>query len=310
MALTLVKEDGTGMADANSYASAADGDAYHDGHLYASAWTAATAPNKEKALVMASRLIDAEYQFNGFKASGGQAMQWPRISCPDPDVNATELIGILWRAGNYVDSNIVPKAVVDATCELARELLVADRTATPPGEGLKYENRRHHADRLRQERPQAGHFARRAGDARKVWRAPGWRERGGETREGMKGKSRILAFGAAETLTALILASAVGETVILSWDPSPSPGIGCYRAYYGIKSRSYAFVTNTGLAVRQVSELPDSGRWFFAVTACGTNGMESAFSSEVSGIQSLSRPRSTVRVSFVSLPLSNGARTW
>ena len=140
MALTLVKEDGTGMADANSYASAADGDAYHDGHLYASAWTAATAANKEKALVMASRLIDAEYQFNGFKASGGQALQWPRISCPDPDVNATELVGILWRAGNYVDSNIVPKAVVDATCELARELLVADRTAAPPGEGLKYEN--------------------------------------------------------------------------------------------------------------------------------------------------------------------------
>jgi hypothetical protein len=34
----------------------------------------------------------------------------------------------------------VPKAVVEATCELARELLVADRTATPSGEGLKYYN--------------------------------------------------------------------------------------------------------------------------------------------------------------------------
>lgn len=97
----------------------------------------------------------------------------------------------------------------------------------------------------------------------------------------MKGKSRILAFGAAAALMAVILATAVAETVILSWDPSPSTGIGCYRAYYGMKSRSYAFVTNTGLAVRQVLELPDSGRWFFAVTACGTNGMESAFSSEV-----------------------------
>jgi hypothetical protein len=140
MALTLINEDGTGKPDANSYASAADGDAYHDGHLYASAWTAASAEDKEKALVMASRLIDAEYQFNGFKVNGGQALQWPRISCPDPDVNATELVGILWRAGNYVDSNIVPKAVVDATCELARELLVMDRTAAPRGEGLKYEN--------------------------------------------------------------------------------------------------------------------------------------------------------------------------
>ena len=41
MALTLIKEDGTGRADANSYASVADGNAYHDGHLYASAWTGA-----------------------------------------------------------------------------------------------------------------------------------------------------------------------------------------------------------------------------------------------------------------------------
>ena len=43
MALTLVKEDGSGKADANSYADVADGDAYFEGHLYGSAWTAATA---------------------------------------------------------------------------------------------------------------------------------------------------------------------------------------------------------------------------------------------------------------------------
>ena len=42
MALTLVKEDGTGKTDANSYAGVADGDAYFEGHLYANAWTAAT----------------------------------------------------------------------------------------------------------------------------------------------------------------------------------------------------------------------------------------------------------------------------
>jgi hypothetical protein len=56
LALTLIKEDGTGKVDANSYADVTDGDAYHDGHLYASAWTAAATANKEKALVMATRL--------------------------------------------------------------------------------------------------------------------------------------------------------------------------------------------------------------------------------------------------------------
>ena len=132
--LTLVKEDGTGKNDANSYASVADADAYHEGHLYASAWTGATSPDKEKALVMATRLIDAEYQFGGVRAVSGQALQWPRVSCLDPDAD-DELI-----SGRYVRSNVVPRGVSDGACEMARELLVADRTAAPAGEGLKYEN--------------------------------------------------------------------------------------------------------------------------------------------------------------------------
>ena len=140
MALVLIKEDGTGRVDANSYAAAADGDAFHDGHLYASAWTAATLANKEKALVMATRLIDAEYQFNGFKANDEQALQWPRERCPDPDRSSGIGFSLVLNLGNYFDSDEVPAAVVNATCEMARELLVADRTAAPPGEGLKYEN--------------------------------------------------------------------------------------------------------------------------------------------------------------------------
>ena len=140
MALTLIKEDGTGKVDANSYASAADGDAYHDGHLYASAWTAATTPNKEKALVMATRLIDGESQFNGFKLSDAQALQWPRDRCPDPDRSGNSIVpGILsgsFGLGTYVPSDIVPRAIISATCEMARELLITDRTAAPPGEGV------------------------------------------------------------------------------------------------------------------------------------------------------------------------------
>lgn len=132
MALTLIKETGAGLVDANAYANAADGDAYHDGHLYATAWTAATTPNKEKALVMATRLIDGQYQFHGVKANEDQALQWPREGCSDPDADG-------WNGGTVAD-DVVPKAVIEATCELARELLVADRTATPPGEGLKYYN--------------------------------------------------------------------------------------------------------------------------------------------------------------------------
>jgi hypothetical protein len=128
MSLTLIKETGAGLVDANSYADVANGNAYHDGHLYASAWTAATNAQKAVALVMATRVLDAEYRFAGTRANSVQALQWPRVGCPDPD------------AGDMVPENSVPKAVVEAACELARELLIVDRTAAPPGEGQKYYN--------------------------------------------------------------------------------------------------------------------------------------------------------------------------
>jgi hypothetical protein len=129
MPLTLIKEDGTGLANANTYADVADADAFHEGHLYASAWTAATLANKEKALVLATRLIDGEFQFNGWRASGGQMLQWPRVRCPDPDADPED-------GDAFVGSGMVPRCVVWATCEMAREVLLADRTGTPAGEGM------------------------------------------------------------------------------------------------------------------------------------------------------------------------------
>jgi hypothetical protein len=132
MALTLIKEDGTAKVDANSYASVADADAYHEGHLYATAWTGATADKKAAALVMATRLIDSLFQFRGVKATGTQALQWPREGCPDPDASPSA-VGQRW-----VSPSVVPKVVVEAVCETARSLIIEDRTANPMGEGLKF----------------------------------------------------------------------------------------------------------------------------------------------------------------------------
>jgi len=140
MALTLIKEDGTGRPDANAYAEVADCDAYHDGHLYATAWTGASDVQKAAALVMATRLIDAECQFNGLRSQSGQALQWPRVNCPDPDKAPIPVLTSLLLYDPFVPFSIVPPAIVSATCEMARELLIVDRTASPPGEGLKYHN--------------------------------------------------------------------------------------------------------------------------------------------------------------------------
>ncbi len=157
-AITIVKEDGTGKADANSYASVADCDAYHEGHLYAEGWTEAGGA-QAAALVMATRLLDTEFSFGGVRTLAGQALQWPRMDCPEPDGTTAQFVaggvalvtphfvipggmGSLVTITNpmLVPGNVVPKAVVEATCELARELLTTDRTGAPLGEGIKYES--------------------------------------------------------------------------------------------------------------------------------------------------------------------------
>lgn len=136
MPLTLIKEDGSGRTDANTYANAADGEAYHEAHIYAAAWTAASSPNKEKALAMATRLIDGLFQFDGFRRLSAQALQWPRRECRDPDIETGVVPGLLLVRGPYLDETKVPAVVVNATCELARALLIEDRTDDPDGEGL------------------------------------------------------------------------------------------------------------------------------------------------------------------------------
>ena len=86
-------------------------------------------------------------------------------------------------------------------------------------------------------------------------------------------------------LTALVLAwaaAASAQRLTLAWDASPCDCAAGYRLYYGTNTRSYQFVTNTGLALTQSVALPHDGRWFFAATVVSTNGLESDFSNEVS----------------------------
>ena len=128
MALTLIKEDGTGNADANSYASRTDGNAYHEGHVAASVWTSASDAEKEAALVMATRALDALFRFGGWPRTAEQALQWPRSECPDVE-----------HAGerDYLPEDTVPVCLRDAACELARHFLAEDRTGDAEGTGLR-----------------------------------------------------------------------------------------------------------------------------------------------------------------------------
>lgn len=116
MALVLTVEDGTGLAGANSYATAAEGDAYHEAHVDSAAWTAATTANKEKALVHSTRVIESMVRnWVGSRKSGTQALSWPRTQA--------------YLDGVQLSSSAVPQPVKNATIELARLLLGSDVTA-------------------------------------------------------------------------------------------------------------------------------------------------------------------------------------
>jgi hypothetical protein len=105
-----------GSASANSYATVAEADTYHDSRLFATDWTGAATATKTVALIMATRLLDAIYAWESWATDATQALQWPRT-------------GILARNQlELVDSTVIPDELKNATAEFARQLIVADRS--------------------------------------------------------------------------------------------------------------------------------------------------------------------------------------
>ena len=112
----ITLEDGTGKADANSYVDSAGAffADYLAGHLYGSALSAASSDDKERAVRMATRVLDANVIWNGYRNKSTQALEWPRQ-------------GII--VDEYVvESTVIPVPIQQATVELALALIRRDRT--------------------------------------------------------------------------------------------------------------------------------------------------------------------------------------
>ncbi len=137
MAFVFTPEDGTGLAGANSYASLEELADYVGGKLYADPYTAATDEQREKALVTASRLIDASVSFNGRRAGPTQGLEWPRSFVVSGGLPWGYPAGV---GGSYVaqpfEGYLVPMRLKHATMELAIALLAGDRTADPETAGI------------------------------------------------------------------------------------------------------------------------------------------------------------------------------
>ncbi len=123
-----------GAANANSFLTEAEADAYFDARLPLNPpWEDADDPTA--ALVMATRVLSALAQpyrylissdkppyyyrtrrtWTGAPATTTQSLPWPRTGMFDAN-------------GNAILSTVIPQALKDATAELAGQLIVADTT--------------------------------------------------------------------------------------------------------------------------------------------------------------------------------------
>lgn len=114
--MALAVEDGTGLAQADSYISVEQADLYMTsmGH---EAWSTATQADKEKALRQATQYVDSRYRYKNQPLKSEQSLEWPRVGLPWPI-----------------------KRVLDATCELAIRALTASLyTDVAPTDAVKSE---------------------------------------------------------------------------------------------------------------------------------------------------------------------------
>jgi hypothetical protein len=138
--MTLVVEDGTGIAGADSYASLAGAAAYWAARpqdANAARWTAATDPNREGALREATAYLDATWGalFPGSRKTAAQGRLWPRVERTALDPDDYDTIADLLAAQAETDRPLVgadglqlaalPAPIVGATIELAARALVA-----------------------------------------------------------------------------------------------------------------------------------------------------------------------------------------
>jgi hypothetical protein len=116
--MSLIVEDGSGVAGAESYASVAQASAYHAARG-ATAWN--DVDDKEAALRKATDYMLQTYRlaWKGYRVNPEQALDWPRYECYIPWLGK--------NSGDYlIPSNMVPFEVRSACMELALRTAAED----------------------------------------------------------------------------------------------------------------------------------------------------------------------------------------
>lgn len=117
-------------ANANSYATLAEANTYFDERLPLPTPWVTSGGTSERALLMATRILDAlaqprvrlvdgyyvtSRQWTGDPATATQRLAWPRIGMFDAN-------------GNEIASDVIPRQLKEAQAELAGQLIISDTT--------------------------------------------------------------------------------------------------------------------------------------------------------------------------------------
>ncbi len=107
------------------------------------------------------------------------------------------------------------------------------------------------------------------------------------------------------------LTSLATPSITLAWDPSADPTVVGYKVYYGVASQNYTNSVSAGSATTlTVSNLTLGVTYYFAATAYDTNGIESDYSSEVSGgVSSPNQPPTLNAIANVTINENAGSQT-
>lgn len=118
--MTLIVENGSGVAGAESYASVAQASAYHTARG-ATAWD--DVDDKEAALRKATDYMLQNYRlgWKGFRVKPDQALDWPRYECYIPGYRLGR-----WAGDYLVPSTVVPIEVRNACIELSLKVTIED----------------------------------------------------------------------------------------------------------------------------------------------------------------------------------------
>lgn len=116
--MALIVETGAVIANANSYVSLVEADAYFEVDMaFTAAWTALEDDVKEAYLMWATRVLDQKVTWKGCKTVETSSLRWPRT-------------GVYDRDGIVVQDNVMPLQLKQGTFELAKLLTVTDVTTS------------------------------------------------------------------------------------------------------------------------------------------------------------------------------------